>query len=673
MSGSVLLLLVLSAGVLAGLLLLWRRERHRAAQLEAQLTDLRHRFGEQQVVGERLRDFTEAGNDWMWETDGDHIIRYASARLAEALAMPLDQLIGQHRDLLLAAMRRDVAKTELESCVAGTRPFRDIIITLRGMNGQSDRKVRVSGLPRFDAGGHFQGYRGTATDVTAMVRATDEAATTRNILLRAIEASPAAFCLFDADDRLIAWNTRYAGYFASSMPLKAGLTFEELVRHRANLDQLPASETWIQDRLRRHRNPGAPFEMQGADGRSYLIEEIRSEDGGTISVFSDISVLKTTEAALRASEARYRSLTATSTAGILHLRQDGEILFANAAMAGMLGSADAWQLIGRSLSSLAPTDLWSRLKDRFAQATGDEPVQFEVDLHVADHIPRSLMMSVVPFPETQPGAVASYLFTAVDISERKQAERDLSVAKDQAELANRAKSEFLANISHELRTPLNAIIGFSEVIIGEFFGSIGNERYKSYISDIGNSGRHLLGIINDLLDISKIEAGKFDLHPEPIDLPSLIDGVVRLIAPRAAEQRLHFHKDVVNPSPPLIADARAVRQILLNLLSNAVKFTPAGGSVTILTDVGEVGWCRLVVVDTGIGIASADIDKVLTPFGQADSALNRRHQGTGLGLPLSRALTELHGGLFALDSQPGRGTRVTVRLPLRPTRPLTLD
>lgn len=569
-------------------------------------------------------------------------------------------------------MRRDGAKTELEACVVAARPFRDIVITLRGLHGQADRKVRVSGLPRFDAGGHFQGYRGTATDVTAMIRATDEAAATRNTLLRAIEASPAAFCLFDAEDRLIAWNTRYAGYFAPSLPLTAGLTFEKLVRHRANMDQLPANETWIQDRLRRHRYPGAPFEMQGTDGRYYLIEESRSEDGGTISVFSDISVLKATEAALRASEARYRSLTAISTAGILHLRRDGDILFANAAMASMLGSDAAWQLIGRSLRTLAPADVWGRLQDRFAQATGDEPVQFEVDLHMAGQTPRSLMMTVVPFPDSHPGAIPSYLFTAVDISERKQAERDLSVAKDQAELANRAKSEFLANISHELRTPLNAIIGFSEVIDGEIFGPIGNERYKSYISDIGDSGRHLLGIINDLLDISKIEAGKFDLHPETIDLPSLVDGVIRLIAPRAADQRLQLQKDICNPSPLLIADARSVRQILLNLLSNAVKFTPVGGRVAILSDTSEIGWCRLIVEDNGIGIAPADIDKVLTPFGQADSALNRRHQGTGLGLPLSRALTELHGGLFALDSLPGRGTRVTVRLPLRPAGPLTL-
>jgi signal transduction histidine kinase len=251
-----------------------------------------------------------------------------------------------------------------------------------------------------------------------------------------------------------------------------------------------------------------------------------------------------------------------------------------------------------------------------------------------------------------------------DITDLKRREEALMAAKHLAERASRSKGEFLANMSHELRTPLNAVIGFSEIMRAETFGPLGNARYMDYIKDIHDSSRHLLGVINDILDISKSEAGKLQLNEATTDLLDEIRGAARLFGEQAHEERLTIRFDLPPALPLVWADARKIKQVLLNLLSNAVKFTPAGGTVTIgARQDGTNGDIIMTVADTGIGIAPQDMDKVFSTFGQVENSLSRRHEGTGLGLPLSRALVEIHGGTLALDSQPGRGTTVTVRLP----------
>ncbi|HLZ65281.1 MAG TPA: ATP-binding protein [Aliidongia sp.] len=265
-------------------------------------------------------------------------------------------------------------------------------------------------------------------------------------------------------------------------------------------------------------------------------------------------------------------------------------------------------------------------------------------------------------------AEGSIVGIRTDITELKHRERALFEAKELAEGANRAKSEFLANISHELRTPLNAIIGFSELIIAETLGPIAKP-YREYMQDVLNSGRHLLEVINDILDLAKAEAGRLDLYEEPLELKDIVDGVTRLMRERAMRNRLTLTAEVSPELPPLRADPRKLRQILLNLISNAIKFTPAGGSITITAeretgnDETDEGDLLLCVSDTGIGIAPADIATALKPFGQVDGTLSRKYEGTGLGLPLTRAMVELHGGRISIDSVIDQGTSVTIRLP----------
>ena len=249
-----------------------------------------------------------------------------------------------------------------------------------------------------------------------------------------------------------------------------------------------------------------------------------------------------------------------------------------------------------------------------------------------------------------------------DITDLKNRERALLEAKEVAESANRAKSEFLANISHELRTPLNAIIGFSELIVAETLGPIARP-YREYMQDVLNSGRHLLEVINDILDLAKAEAGRLDLNEEALELKGVVDGVLRLMRERAMRNGLTLTADVSAKLPPLRADPRKLRQILLNLISNALKFTPAGGSVTVTAEREPGGDLVLRVTDTGIGIAPEDIAIALKPFGQVDGTLSRKYEGTGLGLPLTRAMVELHGGSIRIESEIDRGTSVLVRLP----------
>jgi len=246
--------------------------------------------------------------------------------------------------------------------------------------------------------------------------------------------------------------------------------------------------------------------------------------------------------------------------------------------------------------------------------------------------------------------------------ELEAATGQLRMALSEAAAASQAKSQFLATMGHELRTPLNAIIGFAELQVREIYGPLGDERYKEYSAEIFNSGSHLLELINDILDFTNLDGGRLELAEEPVDLADMAAKLARQMAPQAEAAKVGLEFECPDDAPLLQADPLRLRQILANLLSNAVKFTPAGGRVRLAVAHGPDG-VAIAVTDTGIGMAREDIPTALERFGQIDSRLSRKYEGTGLGLPLAKSLTERHGGALAIESAVGAGTTVTVTLP----------
>jgi two-component system, cell cycle sensor histidine kinase DivJ len=379
-------------------------------------------------------------------------------------------------------------------------------------------------------------------------------------------------------------------------------------------------------------------------------------------------VHRRSEDALRVGEERYRLLAENASDMITRHDERGRVLFASHASQQLLGEPPA-KLIGEGLFERVhiadrPAYLTALSK---CSANGD-PIT--VEFRLRQQAPSGgeryswVEMRCRPLRTPHGGAAVGVLAGTRDISERKAQEDELTRARDEAMSASRAKTQFLASMSHELRTPLNAVIGFSEILNRELFGALGEQRYRDYARMIHESGEHLLHVVNDILDMSKIEAGKLKLLKEPFDVGLLVRSCADVMRHAAEAKQLTLIAEVPSDLPELVADKRACKQMLLNVISNAIKFTDAGGLVRISAREAG-GMVELIVADNGIGIAEHDLPKLGHPFVQADNAYNRSHDGAGLGLSVVQGLARLHEGRLELASKLGQGTTATIVLPAK--------
>lgn len=398
---------------------------------------------------------------------------------------------------------------------------------------------------------------------------------------------------------------------------------------------------------------------------AYAEPDARGEIGALVGLAEDVTQEVVTREALERSEAKYRLIAEQASDVIHHISPDARILYVSPSVESIIGfPAEEVDDFQKFLSRIHPDDLKRLLIafDVFMRERDMLRSDYRFKHKDGHYLWLETTMRAVREPD---GTLKEIISMTRDMSERKKYELQLMEARERAETANRTKTRFLANMSHELRTPLNAIIGFSDMLKLEMFGKLGNPRYVEYAQLINQSGGLLLDLISDILDMSKIEAGKYELHRELVDVSDVITQATKLVAGRAEASGLELAVNVETDMTdlPVFADSRALTQILLNLLSNAVKFTPKGGKVTVSALAISSG-VRFVVADTGRGIPAEHLPRLAHAFEQVSNDAELSKQGTGLGLALVRSLAELHGGQILIESEVDVGTTVSVDIPI---------
>ncbi|WP_169569115.1 PAS-domain containing protein [Sneathiella limimaris] len=504
-------------------------------------------------------------------------------------------------------------------------------------------------------------------DVTDEVEKRNELEATHSLITGVYQAIPIGLCVYDPDLNVVSWNEKYieimevpSDTISVGMPLKEHLFncfsyFDEVGDDPEAFAEMVAERT--------HSPHTSNIERKFKSGRIVEISQSHLPDGGAVCTFKDITLEKSTQQLLKESENRYRKMVELSPDAIL-VHKDGIVIYSNEAAIQLLEVKDLHSIVGEKIHKFFPVADHDNLDAHFGGADHLQPGQTvptaksQVIGRLGNRIDVELEASALLY-----GDRPVMQLIARDVSATIKAQKLLKQAKEEAESAAQLKGTFLANMSHELRTPLNAIIGFSEVIKNQYYGEVGSEKYIEYASDINASGVHLLDLINEILDLSKIESGNQEIYEETLDLFSLVEDCRRLMEPQREKADVEITSKLSSVLPNVVADSKMIKQVMINLLSNAVKFTPKGGQITISSLIERNGDLAISVEDTGIGIRKDDIEKALTPFMQVDSEFNRKYQGTGLGLPLSKNLMELHGGSLHIDSQFGSGTTVTIRIP----------
>lgn len=545
---------------------------------------------------------------------------------------------------------------ELEVLKTGKLVEREILN--RTVDG--DRLMREVKFPLRDADGNLLGLGFIGIDINEERRAQQELER-REALLRTIsDNAPAEFSIKDREGRYLMVNKWFTENFKVTEDDVIGQRLQDVFPRRI------AEETWGHDlevfetgrSVARERKLVIPdgnpthiilkFPIPGADGDIDAV--------GCLTV--DVSELKAAENELRENQTWLRAITENAPALVYLKHPDGRYIMINPEFARTY-DLDQQEVIGKTAAEILGSSshhLYTETDSKVLETRDVVVCELADPLSLDDRV-----FQVTKFPVLgEDGEIVAIGGIESDITERKRAEEEIQHAKESAEAANRSKSDFLANMSHELRTPLNAIIGFSEILSAELFGSIGEKRYRDYVEDIRSSGQLLLSLIDDILDLSRIEAGQARLDEEIFDVAIALNETVHLLRGNAREVGVSITVTAPDAPTTLRADPRAFKQMVSNLAANAVKFTPDGGDVVIAAGIASNGCLAVRVTDTGVGIAPGDIPTALSTFGQVDNPHIRRHnKGAGLGLPMVRKLARMHGGDLEIDSRLGAGTTVT--------------
>lgn len=529
------------------------------------------------------------------------------------------------------------------------------------MTADGVRTVDISIKPICDERGQAEQLIAEARDVTDRKRGEDNLRASEARVRSYFEAAMDGIVVADRSGRFVDVNPAACRLFGFEREALTQLSIADMlpadsgpaVAAATHLAQVNASGSY-RGELRLRRADGAVRRVE--------VSAVRLEGDYYLGVFRDVTQQRQEAEALRASNARIAALLRAIPDLALLMDSNGVYIDLATPPSDQRLMRAAKRLLGRRPADVLPVEVARRMMNAALSVQRSQQVEtVEFPLELADGArwfeARFAAMTDMPGDENY------VLQITRDVTEKVEAAARLADAKEQAEAANRTKSAFLATMSHELRTPLNAVIGFSEIMLSEMFGPVGNNRYRGYVQSIHESGGHLLSLINDVLDISKLEAGKYALEESWVNVADAVAHCCALTDSSAQAAELRFDRRVAGDLPEMYCDERALRQVLLNLLSNAVKFTPPGGRVALTAERDAEGRLRIAIADTGIGIPADALPRIAQPFQQADNSIARRFGGTGLGLAISRNLMELHGGRLEIESAEARGTVVAAVFP----------
>lgn len=612
---------------------------------------------------------------FVWRTDAQGHFTLASTEFAELVGGQTPRLIGRTWAEIAAALELDPA-ARVECAIASHDTFTGISVAWPTAD-YGRVAVELSGLPTFDRQRSFSGYRGfgVCRDVGRVRRRVGDNESTHS--LPSGEAVAASDSFEPAQPKP---GPESRPTLSVVPPAKNVVPFRGSPGAADKRPLLtPVERTAFREIARalgakaegEEPSPTPELPAPGFGKPAPPVEPPPDEADARIPAGSPAPAdeRRGEEAAIRAArlaeaEAReLRSILDTATDGVIVLDRNGSIVSLNRSGEALFGY-EATDVIGQPFADLFAPESRRAALDYFDGLTSNGVASLLNDGR--EVIGRVRQGGLVPLFMTLGrvnDAGEKYCVVLRDITQWKRAEEELLNAKRLAEKSSSAKSDFLAKISHEIRTPLNAIIGFSEVMMEQRFGPIANERYREYLRDIHASGEHVMSLVNDLLDLSKIEAGKLDLTFTSVQLNELVQQCVALMQPQANRERIIIRTSLMPSLPPVVVDARSIRQIMLNLLSNSIKFTGAGGQVIVSTAFTESAEVILRVRDTGVGMSDEDIAKAMEPFRQLATSSRWRPEGTGLGLPLTKALAEANRASFAIKSAVNSGTLIEITFP----------